>query len=94
MTCIHGLTAGTCDMCRPARSSGVRRTLIEGPGLCACGCGEHTHNEFAPGHDSKRRSDLYHAIDAGEDWAERELEDRNWPPPSDTESARKARGTR
>lgn len=53
---------------------------------CACGCGATTSGgTWVPGHDAKRKSELYAAIRSGDeslaDAAYAELSDRGWPFP-------------
>ncbi|MEX1047455.1 MAG: DUF429 domain-containing protein [Actinomycetota bacterium] len=55
------------------------------PGLAPCGCGdpgctELTRNEFAPGHDAKRKSILWQEARTGNE-AREELEHRGWELP-------------
>src|SRR4051812_36382584 len=35
------------------------RTLVDlRPGFCRCGCGNHTHKHFVPGHNQRLRGEL------------------------------------
>ena len=45
---------------------------------CACGCGVVVKNQFAQGHDSRLKSRLLRAFDAGSEDAGEDLVTRGW----------------
>jgi len=52
-------------------------------GYCGCGCGTIVGGSFAPGHDAKRKSELWRLVRDGAE-AARELKERRWELPPET----------
>lgn len=52
-------------------------------GYCGCGCGTIVRGSFVPGHDAKRKSELWRLMRDGAE-AARELKERRWELPPET----------